>query len=599
MKNIDAADIKIYLSQTTRRTMLVSDQIHITGKLHDIDNIPHKGDCWIHNSKGEKIAKVKTRKDGTFEARLDNAKLFPNQKYSSQKVMKENLTFRILKNQESKMQETVHKITLQADQCNINAGTIQMDHITQKESPPASYLLRIAKVTVEASLRGSLETGKNHLFGTSIETLREDYGIAPHDVTEENFIKFVLNGIPSLEFKPEGRYLTAEVNWDDIEFDQQNNLANVKIFLLKDSVVGRVRLRKFELQYRQTLEASDRLEDKGPVLTYRPEKKDFVEGAKNALAALHLYGQCSKHLADHKYGVYVAQAALDHLEGTIIGKFVLPMCTLVRTITDQLAINAISGESGILNRAAPNVKGINTKLTNAQMMVDPFKDILKEEINEGHTYAIGYNIFYRGMKEMFAQFTGENWDKIKSEWKSMHEFFARLHITSPLYLPKQGFESIEDENLPKRTKHNEEDEAVRSMRPVAVNPDAPAEDDREMMVRFFAHMLTTLTFDHSWEHYSQFASTADAPSADDPDFSPIAPQTDIKAPCAGMTFDDTIAQMTTSKIFKDFSNEKEYLLLNCSWVHPMMKEAVNKMATELKARSRFDVREKLLFTICI
>lgn len=106
-------------------------------------------------------------------------------------------------------------------------------------------------------------------------------------------------------------------------------------------------------------------------------------------------------------------------------------------------------------------------------------------------------------------------------------------------------------------------------------------------------------FDHSREHYSQFTSTANAPSCDDPDFSPIAPRTDQGGPCAGMSWDDTFTQMRIAKTFKEFAEEREYLLLEWPWVLPIVKQAVEGIETELKEKCDFDVREKLLFTICI
>lgn len=581
---------------------LPNTQTYLSGIVYDIDENPHEGTCWIYNSKGILLTKIATSSDGSFEVYLVTDQLFPDQKYSPQTEMKDKLTFRIQKDWESKVEEVSQRIVLAAHASIIKPCEIRMTHETQKESPPLSYMIRIAKAVVKASFISTLEKIKHFLFSTPFEQIRDEFNIQSHKVTEENFINFILNGIPTLDFKQEEDYLTAEINWDSVEFDQTNNLANVKIFLEKDSA-GKLKLAKFTLQYRTTLNSSDDPQDKGPVTTYYPESNHFVEGAKNALASLHLYGQTNKHLADHKYGVFVSQAALDTLPGTTIGKLVLPFCSLIRTITDQLGVSAISGNTGILNLSALSVGGINTILTEAQMLVDPFLERPKDEINSDHTYAIGYNIFYKAMKQMVTQYLEDNWNTIQSEaeWKALHRFFARLHQSSPDYLPR-GFEnkeSDESSDLPKRTKYREDDEVVRSIRPVAVNPEGPEEQDFEMISRFLAHLLTILMFDHSWEHYSQFITTINAPSSDDPDFAPIAPRTGVDGPCAGMSEGDIFTQMRIAKTFKEFSEEREYLLLEWPWVLPIVKKAVEGIEEELKEKCNFDVREKLLFTICI
>lgn len=583
---------------------------HVTGKLFDFYEQPlKKQEIKVYDYNNNEIGEIKTSSTGRFNIKLNcvrNETIHLTLKYT-QATKNRSMTERVISfvngngflNNDNETQEV---------KCSFNArGKVDLKNIyirdkRNEEIPPGSYLEDAACAVLKADSNLALAKAStllvhraNNPWWESLSTLQENLGIAPIPMTSQSVWHSLTEGIrASYNFRKKGNELTARFVWP-YERDKRKSLPEVKVvFVDRDAACPQIK--KIKVKFSETLNPAKIKEKMGPTITYRPERVKFEEGLLILNSVILLDGQIKDHLSfGHLYGAQVAQKAFDNLEGTTFGdKLLLPFCSLIRFISYQAGDSQIFGGKGILNRSGLSQGGIWQKCYDTLGGIDFATFEPREPINDSHKFAHAQKIYFEMLRRKITQFIDANWDAIStSDWKAIHKFFKELHKNSADYCPvEEGFpkdgdyldpseiEGWGNPNAPARTKDRDSDEKVRSMRPVATNPEGPNETDREMIIRFAMHYIHFVTFRHTMAHHSQFKGTS-APHSMDLNYSPISLENYGMGPQGCISYNDAMEQLRLGEVFKNFP-EENYSLLRSKLVPEQIIEGLREIREDME-----------------
>lgn len=389
------------------------------------------------------------------------------------------------------------------------------------------------------------------------EDIIQAFGYDRVALTKENTYEFITNGTCPIHFKLEGGFNVAHVDFSDYEMDDLDNLPQeVKLFY-SEPTPGQLELEQIDVRFAGDEEAT----------SYKPDDENFTTGLRQANCALFVEGQTVYHLSiGHVYGVLVAEAAAEMLDGHPLGDLILPHSRYIRKISKDLGRTAIFEEGGILPESGLTPKGVADLIGDTVGGIDPFSYEPRLPINDDNKLALAIRLHYENILEAVHRYFDEHWEDMVDEWGQVHSFFDRIFKRSAAYRPWKGESDSSiwrdardigaghpDEELPERGMH---EGVIRSIRPIATNSYRPGRCDRPLIERFVAHYISTVTGWHSIVHNTQKIYALD------PNFAPIALFERGENPLKPIAESKTISQLMISGILTGFPMEEYSIYAN-------------------------------------